>query len=146
VSWRIATEGRLRILLVYPTAACRCGRSDCLAALASDVAVLERARQAGLVRPRGSFASLVKASQSGSEEAAALLRQRAEYVGIAAGILLDLLDPDLLILGGGLLQTPEHLDALRAGAVPALDRRRDGAAEEAPAARFRVPQVSCARM
>jgi predicted NBD/HSP70 family sugar kinase len=103
---------------------CRCGRSDCLAALASDVAVLARARQAGLVRPRGSFESLVKASQSGSEEAAALLRQRAEYVGIAAGILLDLLDPDLLILGGGLLQTPEHLDALRAAAADRLSRPR----------------------
>jgi predicted NBD/HSP70 family sugar kinase len=101
---------------------CRCGRSDCLAALASDVAVLARARQAGLVRPRGSFESLVKTSQSGSEEAAALLRQRAKYVGIAAGILLDLLDPDLLILGGGLLQTPEHLDALRAAAADRLSR------------------------
>jgi predicted NBD/HSP70 family sugar kinase len=101
---------------------CRCGRSDCLAALASDVAVLERARQAGLVRPRGSFESFVRKSQSGSEQATTLLRQRAEFVGIAAGILLDLLDPDLLILGGGLLQTPEHLDALRAAAADRLSR------------------------
>jgi predicted NBD/HSP70 family sugar kinase len=101
---------------------CRCGRSDCLAALASDVAVLGRARQAGLVRPRSSFESLVTKSRSGSAQAAALLTERAEHVGIAAGILLDLLDPDLLILGGGLLQTPEHLDALRAAAANRLSR------------------------
>jgi predicted NBD/HSP70 family sugar kinase len=101
---------------------CHCGRSDCLAALASDVAVLERARTASLVRPRASFETLVRASRSGSDQAAALLRQRAEYVGVAAAVLLDLVDPDLLILGGGLLQTPEHLGALRAAAADRLSR------------------------
>jgi predicted NBD/HSP70 family sugar kinase len=116
------TIDHLPLGLTADSTRCRCGRSDCLAALASDVAVLGRARQAGLVRPRGSFESLVTTSRSGCEEAAALLRQRAEYVGIAAGILLDLLDPDVLILGGGLLQTPEHLDALGAAAAGRLSR------------------------
>lgn len=101
---------------------CRCGRTDCLAALASDVAVLERARQAGVVPSHASFESLVTKSRSGSTQAAALLRERAEHVGTAAGILLDLMDPDLLVLGGGLLQTPEHLDALRAAAAARLSR------------------------
>ncbi|MEU8824808.1 ROK family protein [Streptomyces sp. NPDC048636] len=101
---------------------CRCGRGDCLAALGSDVAVLERARRAGLVRPNASFESLVAKSRSGSAEAAELLRERAEFVGIAAGIVLDLFDPDLLVLGGGLLQTPEHLDSLRAAAADRLSR------------------------
>ncbi|MGW7527242.1 ROK family protein [Streptomyces sp. NPDC054783] len=101
---------------------CRCGRTDCLAALASDVAVLERARQAGVVPSHASFESLVTKSRSGSTQAAALLKERAEYVGTAAGILLDLMDPDLLVLGGGLLQTPEHLDALRATAAARLSR------------------------
>jgi predicted NBD/HSP70 family sugar kinase len=101
---------------------CRCGRTDCLAVLASDVAVLGRARDAGLVRPESSFESLVERSRSGSEDAAELLRQRARYAGTAAGILLDLLDPDVLVLGGGLLQTPEHLDALVASAAERLSR------------------------
>ncbi|MGW7488274.1 ROK family protein [Streptomyces sp. NPDC054786] len=101
---------------------CHCGRDDCLSALASDVAVLERARQSGIVGPRGSFESLVAKSRSESAEAATLLRERAEYVGLAAGMLLDLLDPELLVLGGGLLQTPEHLDALRAAARGRLSR------------------------
>jgi predicted NBD/HSP70 family sugar kinase len=85
---------------------CRCGRRDCLAALASDVAVLAKARKEGLVPPRGSFEALVKKSQSGDPAATGLLRTRAELVGIAAAALIDLLDPDLLVLGGGLLQTP----------------------------------------
>jgi predicted NBD/HSP70 family sugar kinase len=102
--------------------ACHCGRRDCLAVLGSDVAVLGRARAAGLVGPQSSFEALVRRSRSGVEAAADLLRERARYAGVAAGILLDLLDPDVLVLGGGLLQTPEHLDALVDAAAGRLSR------------------------
>ncbi|MFD1539442.1 ROK family protein [Nonomuraea guangzhouensis] len=101
---------------------CRCGRHDCLATLASDVAVLAKARSAGLVQPHASFESLVKKSRSGDPAAAGLLRTRAELAGVTAATLLDLLDPDLLVLGGGLLQTPEHLGALRSAAARRLTR------------------------
>ena len=101
---------------------CSCGRNDCLAVLGSDVAVLGKARAAGLVGPQAPFEALIKRSRSGVEPAAALLRERAHYAGVAAGILLDLLDPDVLVLGGGLLQAPEHLDALVASAAGRLSR------------------------
>ncbi len=101
---------------------CVCGRSDCLAVVGSDVAVLARARALGLVGPQSSFEALVRRSRSGVAAAASLLRERAEYAGVAAAILLDILDPDVLVLGGGLLQTPEYLDALRASAAARLSR------------------------
>jgi predicted NBD/HSP70 family sugar kinase len=101
---------------------CHCGRRDCLSALASDVAVLAEARARGVVRPHGSFESLVRVSRAGSRAATDLLRRRAEVVGVAAASLIDLLDPDLLVIGGGLLQTPEHLDALRVAAARRLTR------------------------
>ena len=101
---------------------CRCGRRDCLAALASDVAVLAKARGAGLAGPYESFESLVGRSRSGDAAATGLLRTRAELAGVAAATLMDLLDPGLLVLGGGLLQTPEHLGALRAAAAGRLTR------------------------
>lgn len=103
---------------------CRCGRRDCLAALASDVAVLAKARGAGVAGPHESFESLVGRSRSGDAAATGLLRTRAELAGVAAAALMDLLDPDLLVLGGGLLQTPEHLGALRAAAAGRLTRPR----------------------
>jgi predicted NBD/HSP70 family sugar kinase len=105
-----------------PGEACHCGRHDCLAILGSDVAVLSRARAEGLVGPQSSFEALVRASRDGVERAAGLLRERARYAGVAAGILLDLFDPDVLVLGGGLLQTPEHLDALVDAAAARLSR------------------------
>jgi predicted NBD/HSP70 family sugar kinase len=105
-----------------PSEPCRCGRRDCLAALTSDVAVLARARGAGLLRPHDSFESLVKRSRTGDSAARELLRTRAELTGVAAATLMDLLDPDLLVLGGGLLQTPEHLGSLRSAAAGRLTR------------------------
>jgi predicted NBD/HSP70 family sugar kinase len=101
---------------------CACGRTDCLGALGTDVAVLARARSEGLVAPAASFETLVRRSRDGLEPATRLLRERAAYAGVAAATLLDLLDPDVLVLGGGLLQAPEHLDALRAAAVARLSR------------------------
>ena len=105
-----------------PDRTCHCGRTDCLAVVASDVAVLARARAEGLVGPQSSFESVVRRSREGGTAAAGLLRERAEYAGVAAAILLDLLDPDVLVLGGGLLQAPEHLDALRRAAAGRLSR------------------------
>lgn len=105
-----------------PGEPCHCGRHDCLAILASDVAVLGRARAAGLVGPQSSFEALVRKSRTGVDAAALLLRDRARYTGVAAGILLDLLDPEVLVLGGGLLQAPEHLDALIDAAAGRLSR------------------------
>jgi predicted NBD/HSP70 family sugar kinase len=105
-----------------PGEPCHCGRHDCLAILASDVAVLGRARSAGLVGAQSSFETLVRASRSGVDAAADLLRERARHAGVAAGILIDLLDPDVLVLGGGLLQAPEHLGALADAASARLSR------------------------
>jgi predicted NBD/HSP70 family sugar kinase len=107
------TIDHLPVGTLADTVTCHCGSTSCLSAVASDVAVLKRARAAGLARPHGSFETLIASSRNGSEGAARLLRQRAEYAGVAAGVLLDLVDPDLLVLGGGLLQTPEYLDVLR---------------------------------
>lgn len=112
---------------------CECGRSDCFAALASDLAVLGPARAEGIVAPGGTFEDVIAASRAGDERAHDLLRRRAEAVGSAAATLMNLYDPDLLILGGGLLQAPEHLDALRVGAAQRLSR---------PAAADRIVETS----
>ncbi|MFT4083035.1 MAG: ROK family protein [Nocardioides sp.] len=61
-------------------------------------------------------------SRRGDGRARTLLRERAEHAGVAAALLIDLLDPDVVVLGGGLLQAPEHLDALRARAGSRLSR------------------------
>jgi predicted NBD/HSP70 family sugar kinase len=56
------------------------------------------------------------------------LRNRARYAGTAVGLLLDLFAPDTVILDGGILQTPEYLDAVCAAAAVRSSRYADPSA------------------
>jgi predicted NBD/HSP70 family sugar kinase len=93
--------------------------------LASDVAVVERARQAGLITAQGQLEDLIAVAAGAgaaaghgadSVRAVGILRDRARYAGVAVGLLLDLLAPDIVVLDGGILQAPQFLDTVRAAA------------------------------
>ncbi|MEY9956625.1 ROK family transcriptional regulator [Streptacidiphilus sp. MAP5-52] len=92
---------------------CGCGRSDCLQAVATDEAVLALARASGVARETDAFEDLVRRAQAGDRAAGTLLRRRARHVGRAAALLLDLVNPELMVLAGGPLLTPEYLPDVR---------------------------------
>jgi predicted NBD/HSP70 family sugar kinase len=104
--------------------ACSCGRHDCLHAVASDLAVLARARREGLLGARGTLERLVQAARDGDTGAEALLVSRAELVGVAAGTLIDMLDPEVVVVSGGVVDAPEYLRAVRRGARDYLRDKR----------------------
>lgn len=115
---------------------CSCGRHNCLWSLASDVAAVERARRAGLITAQGQLEDLIAVAAGAgaaaghgadSTRAAGILRDRARYAGVAVGLLLDLLAPDIVVLDGGILQAPQFLDSVRAAARKRTTRH--GAAE-----------------
>jgi predicted NBD/HSP70 family sugar kinase len=90
---------------------CACGRQGCFQALASDVALLERTGAA-------SIGELVEAARAGDSGVDDLLRRRARHIGEAVGILIDLFNPDLVVLGGsGTLTAPEYVPEIRAEAA-----------------------------
>ncbi|WP_033318260.1 ROK family transcriptional regulator [Streptomyces yerevanensis] len=99
------------------TVRCPCGRTGCLEATVSDTVLGRRAVERGIV-PEPSAALLVDAAATGDRRADALLRERARAVGRATGLLLDVLNPDLVVVTeqSSLLQ-PEYLDDIRAAAV-----------------------------
>lgn len=109
---------------------CTCGQHNCLWSLASDVAVVECARTAGLISADGQLEDVISlATGGGSDErrAARILRDRARYAGVAVGLLLDLLAPDIVVLDGGILQAPQFLDAVRDAASKRTTRHADAA-------------------
>jgi len=109
---------------------CSCGRRNCLRSLGSDVAVVERAQADGLITADGQLEDVIAvATGSGpnSRRAANILRDRARYAGVAAGLLLDLLAPDIVVLDGGILQTPQLLGVFRAAARDRTTRYADAA-------------------
>jgi predicted NBD/HSP70 family sugar kinase len=101
---------------------CRCGALGCLEAYVGAGAVLERWREAG-GRPgstddESALAELLAAESAGGAEALRaqhVLAETAEYLGAGIADLVNLFNPELILLGGwaGLLLGPRLLPALR---------------------------------
>jgi predicted NBD/HSP70 family sugar kinase len=99
---------------------CRCGAKGCLEAYVGGEAVVERFRRANRGRPpRGHDAEeafgAVLAAAGSSRAAAAVLEETIEYLGAGFGTLVNLFNPERLVLGGwaGLALGESHLPRLR---------------------------------
>ncbi|MEU5694993.1 ROK family protein [Actinosynnema sp. NPDC020468] len=111
---RSAAGSVAHLRLEGSTAECPCGRRGCLQATVSDRAVAERAVRDGLI-PRADLQLLVLSAQSGDERARRVFRERARQVGRAAGLLLDVINPEVLVVTeAGVICLPECLDEVRA--------------------------------
>ena len=90
---------------------CTCGRTGCFAAVASDDAVVAEAKRRG-IRGAGNIDLVIALAEAGNEEIIDLLEQRNRYVGRAASQLIDIHDPELLVVAGTPSETPAVFGAL----------------------------------
>jgi glucokinase len=113
-----AAEGG-HVTIDYHGPVCGCGKRGCIEALASGPAIVRRARER-LVEPRDSHSKILalasgdvnavnaeivaEAFQQGDPLAAQILQETADFLAIWAGNIIDLLEPDVFIFGGGLSQ------------------------------------------
>ncbi|WP_052850363.1 ROK family transcriptional regulator [Streptomyces avicenniae] len=101
---------------------CRCGARGCLEAYVGAVALLERWREAGGGAngrdQEASIAALLAAARAGDARAVALLDETAEYLGAGIADLVNLFNPERIVIGGwmGLLLGPYLLPAVREAA------------------------------
>jgi glucokinase len=113
--------GEVGHIVVQPGGpACRCGNRGCLEAIASGTSIARDATARARVTPKSSLnrldaptaADVVKAARSGDGLAIELLSNAGEALGIGMGTLVNLFNPELIVLGGsvvsagGLLLTP----------------------------------------
>jgi predicted NBD/HSP70 family sugar kinase len=93
---------------------CVCGRRGCLQAVVASYELGGRAARAGIT-PDPAFAALIAAARRGNRRAVALFQERARLVGAAAALLLDVLNPELLVVTEqGVMHLPECMETLRA--------------------------------
>jgi predicted NBD/HSP70 family sugar kinase len=100
---------------------CRCGARGCLEAYVGGAAVVERFREANGGRPapgadvESAFAAVLDAADAGSAAAAAVVDETVEFLGAGLGALVNLFNPERLVLGGwaGLALGARHLPRLR---------------------------------
>ncbi|WP_458113181.1 ROK family protein [Arthrobacter sp. R1-13] len=91
------------------TVLCRCGNYGCLEALASGPAVAGELRAQGLAAQRGS--DVLELVNQGNPQAIQALRQAGRDVGDVLATVVNLLNPSLIVIGGSLGQTGDHLMA-----------------------------------
>ncbi|WP_453985380.1 ROK family protein [Brevibacterium casei] len=93
---------------------CRCGRTGCFGAAASDDGLIAQARNAGM-STIGSLEGLVDAAAAGDATAEALIVERNRAISCTAAALFDLDDPGRLVIAGSPAEVPAHFAAIRAG-------------------------------
>ncbi|WP_369169374.1 ROK family protein [Streptomyces sp. R28] len=97
------------------TEPCDCGRVGCLQAELSERTLCRRARDAGVIEGANPL-HVVAAAAAGDREAVRLLVERAGAVGRAARLLLDVLNPETVVVTEmGVVHREDCLAALRAG-------------------------------
>lgn len=92
---------------------CRCGNRGCLETLVSEPVLLHKARQAAQANPAGLLAGLLLqteelpplealflAARQGDADALAIVEEAAHWLGIALANLVNIFNPELIILGG----------------------------------------------
>jgi glucokinase len=100
---------------------CRCGNSGCLETLVSEPAIVRLAQKLAAQDPDGILAVHMRSEQGTAIErifgaaraddqaTQAMLEERACYMGIALANLVNILNPDLIVLGGILAQGEDLL-------------------------------------
>ncbi len=100
---------------------CRCGNSGCLETLISEPVILREAQSIAEQHPDGLLARhwhknsgspierVFAAARQGDPLTCDLLVQRAHYMGIALANLVNILNPELIVLGGILAQGQDLL-------------------------------------
>ncbi|MFE7645557.1 ROK family protein [Streptomyces phaeoluteigriseus] len=101
------------------TEPCDCGRIGCLQVELSERTLCRRARAAGLIDGTNPM-HVVAAAEAGDAVAVRLLLERARMTGRAAGLLLDVLNPESVVVTEvGAMFRADCLAALRAEVGPA---------------------------
>jgi glucokinase-like ROK family protein len=91
---------------------CRCGNHGCLETLVSEPAIIRLAHQIAQANPQGILAKelqneslnpmeqIFSAAKTGDPEVLNMLKERSRYFGIALANLINILNPEMIVLGG----------------------------------------------
>ncbi len=128
-----AAEGG-HVTIDYHGPPCACGKRGCIEALASGPALARHARQRLAAAPASvskilaladgnpeaiTAETIAEAHQTGDPLATQLLAETADYLAIWLGSVIDLLEPDVIVIGGGMSAVIESWFEHIRGQLPA---------------------------
>ena len=90
---------------------CLCGKHGCLESLASGTSIARRARESGL---EATAEEVAQAARAGDELARRIMSETAEYLGLGVANVVNILNPRMVIMGGGVMKAADLLlDGIR---------------------------------
>jgi len=100
------------VIVAHGGRLCGCGNRGCLEAYASATAVVERFRQEAGVsdlarRPRLEAKDVFEAAAAGDRAAARIVSETAEYLAVGIASILHVLNPEMVVLTGGMMGSGE---------------------------------------
>lgn len=96
------------MILVPGGPRCLCGKRGCWEALASGTAIAREGR-IRLGDSQGTTPKVFRLARRGDRGAQQILEEAAEYLGIGFANLTEILDPETIFLGGGVMNEWEYL-------------------------------------
>lgn len=104
----IAGEIGHQVIVADSPASCSCGTRGCLESLAKAAVLAELAG-------RDSVEEVFAASAEGDDRAAAAIATVTDYIGIGLANVVAIIDPEIIVIGGGVADAGDALlDAIRA--------------------------------
>ena len=101
------------VMLLHGGEPCHCGKSGCLETLISEPAILRQAETLSHLNPQGILAQTIhshqdisltervfEAARQGDQDILRMLNERAYYLGLALANIVNLFNPELILLGG----------------------------------------------
>ncbi len=108
-------------LLLHGGELCRCGKTGCLETLVSETAFLYQAQEMTRLHPDGVLARVIKenptqhmmshiveSARQGDESVQGMLADRAYYLGVALANMVNIYNPEMIILGGLFTQAGDY--------------------------------------
>jgi glucokinase len=128
------------IIMSHGGLKCRCGQSGCLETLVSEPALIHAAEKAANAHPTGLLALKLKsgegrqsellfqAAREGDPQANEIVEQAAHYLVIGLANLVNLLNPQMIVLGGLYIQgqdliLPAARETLHSTAIAGLGKK-----------------------
>jgi glucokinase len=88
---------------------CACGSHGCLETRVSATGIVVTAREHGIEDPALTASSLYDQAASGDPRALRVFEETGRYLGIACANLVNLLNPEVLVIGGGVMASGDLL-------------------------------------
>lgn len=109
-----AGAGEIGHMTILPDggSACRCGNTGCLETLVSEQVIVQDAQLIAVSNPNGVLAQMLangegsllnrvfEAARAGDEATCRMLMEHARYMGVALANLVNILNPEVIVMGG----------------------------------------------